>query len=313
MGIRLFNAELGKGAKDIEDEAGLALEESASLELKLQNEKDTAEDIVQQYTEVLEFLHYSKPEGVTEDTVARLKKELSYRQQFQWYLKSLLEDVSVSCQKITRSSDSFRREMDDLKSLVGSKTSVPKEQVYPKFDALSKWHEHLKQERRYVQSRAAAADVLLEYRTGAFDVTLAQNPNWLQEARRLAGKTTTAAENENAQEVQAASEHVLSTADKDDGVNEIYASSQSSGAEDAGAKDVGEAGAGGDGTGDTDEPKDSSSSSASGSTSKERAVRLSFESTPEFMQLPLEYRGYCPWTLVHRQGILLQGKTGLGW
>ena len=100
------------------------------------------------YTEVLEFLHYSKAKGLSENTVARLKSELSYRQQYQWYIKSLLEDVSASCQKIARSSDSFRREMGDLKALVGSKTSVPKEQVYPKFDALSKWHELLKQERR---------------------------------------------------------------------------------------------------------------------------------------------------------------------
>ena len=30
---------------------------------------------------------------------------------------------------------------------------------------------------------------------------------------------------------------------------------------------------------------------------------MSVDSTPEFMQLPLEYQGYCPWTIVQRGGI----------
>lgn len=41
-------------------------------------------------------------------------------------------------------------------------------------------------------------------------------------------------------------------------------------------------------------------------------VLLSLESSPEFMQLPLEYQGYCPWTIVSRQGLLLPGDPTLG-
>jgi hypothetical protein len=32
------------------------------------------------------------------------------------------------------------------------------------------------------------------------------------------------------------------------------------------------------------------------------------ESTPEFLQLPLEYQGFCPWTVVARGGLLLPGR-----
>jgi hypothetical protein len=39
---------------------------------------------------------------------------------------------------------------------------------------------------------------------------------------------------------------------------------------------------------------------------------LSVESTPEFMQLPLEFQGFCPWTIVHRHGLLLPGNPALG-
>ncbi|CAM9721458.1 unnamed protein product, partial [Phaeothamnion confervicola] len=41
-------------------------------------------------------------------------------------------------------------------------------------------------------------------------------------------------------------------------------------------------------------------------------VLLSVETTPEFLQLPLEYQGFCPWTAVHRRGLLLPGRPELG-
>jgi hypothetical protein len=37
-------------------------------------------------------------------------------------------------------------------------------------------------------------------------------------------------------------------------------------------------------------------------TGPDRPVKLSIESTPEFMQLPLEYQGFCAWTVLNRRG-----------
>lgn len=45
---------------------------------------------------------------------------------------------------------------------------------------------------------------------------------------------------------------------------------------------------------------------------REKPTHLSIDSTPEFMQLPLEYQGFCPWTIVHRHGLLLPGKPAIG-
>jgi hypothetical protein len=39
---------------------------------------------------------------------------------------------------------------------------------------------------------------------------------------------------------------------------------------------------------------------------------LSVHNTPDFMLLPLELQGYCPWTLVHAKGLLIPGKPSLG-
>ncbi|RYH05051.1 DUF3508 domain-containing protein, partial [archaeon] len=39
---------------------------------------------------------------------------------------------------------------------------------------------------------------------------------------------------------------------------------------------------------------------------------LSVEDTPDFMLLPLEFQGFCPWTIVEAKGLLLPGKPNLG-
>jgi hypothetical protein len=41
-------------------------------------------------------------------------------------------------------------------------------------------------------------------------------------------------------------------------------------------------------------------------------MRMSVDSTPDFMHLPLEYQGYCPWTIAQRSGLLLPGDPSLG-
>ncbi|CAE7818484.1 CFAP206 [Symbiodinium microadriaticum] len=42
------------------------------------------------------------------------------------------------------------------------------------------------------------------------------------------------------------------------------------------------------------------------------ATLLSVHNTPDFMQLPLELQGFCPWTMVHAKGLLVPGKPALG-
>ena len=37
------------------------------------------------------------------------------------------------------------------------------------------------------------------------------------------------------------------------------------------------------------------------------AVLLSISDTPDFLLLPLEFQGYCPWTIVEARGLLIPG------
>jgi len=41
-------------------------------------------------------------------------------------------------------------------------------------------------------------------------------------------------------------------------------------------------------------------------------VRMLPNSTPEFMHIPLDYQGFCLYSLVESKGLLLSGKPSLG-
>jgi hypothetical protein len=42
------------------------------------------------------------------------------------------------------------------------------------------------------------------------------------------------------------------------------------------------------------------------------ARRIFYQATPDFMQIPIEFKGFCPHTIVERGGLLLQGDSSLG-
>ena len=64
--------------------------------------------------------------------------------------------------------------------------------------------------------------------------------------------------------------------------------------------------------GDGGAPAEDSAPTGESKSGDEIPVRLSIETTPEFMQLPLEFQGYCPHTIVTRNALLLPGNPALG-
>ena len=66
---------------------------------------------------------------------------------------SLQEDVQESEVNIENSQARYQKEMNELKQLLGNKSSAPKEQVYPKFSALAQAYQQLLEESRLYQQR----------------------------------------------------------------------------------------------------------------------------------------------------------------
>lgn len=70
----------------------------------------------------------------TPDQIDYFKQELTYKRQYLIYILELKSDVQISEQNIENLKMKYENEITDLKNLIGNKSSIPKDQVYPKFD-----------------------------------------------------------------------------------------------------------------------------------------------------------------------------------
>ncbi|GMH76935.1 hypothetical protein TrLO_g9985 [Triparma laevis f. longispina] len=281
-GIRLFNKEAGKGGAGLESFEVSAPNKVSELSNIISGEIDSMNVICQEYQEVIVFSNLRKPAEVTEYMIQRWKDELANRRQYLSYLQSLFEDVSKCGRKISFLRESYLSELDDLSSMVGSRNSVPKEHVYPKFDKIAQLWKDLGDELSIVSCRESTLNDLVDYKS-SFTLTLNSDSQVLSMARDAPTLSTE-------EEEEAARAAVIVT-----GVAE--------------PKEEGKEGP--ETTGDViDLPKGTVPSDLL--PPNERPVCLSIDSTPEFMQLPLEYQGFCPWTIYSRSGLLLPGKPALG-
>ena len=297
LGIRLFNREIGRGGAGLRDLTVTSFNKVATFNEQVQKDLAEVAELCQGYTDVLLYCHNRRDAGeaggeggdAEEADGGRIKRwqdEMTNRRQYLAYLQSLQEDGHLSHQKVSAAREAFIREMDDLKALVGSRTSVPKEAVYPKFDVLARYYLALAEELKYVEARESTLGILHSFRN-SYETTLGLE--WIQRARGAKRQSVAAS-------MSAGGES------KDGGGGGKTA-------------DDGKAGDGADDGKAGDEGKSSSQEGGkdgAGDDEEETPARLSIESTPEFMQLPLEYQGYCPWTLVHRDGLLLPGNPSLG-
>ncbi|KDO22924.1 hypothetical protein SPRG_11768 [Saprolegnia parasitica CBS 223.65] len=273
-GIRLFNKEIGKGGAGIVLSIDTIRDNVASISKSVALEVDEVNQICTDYTEVLLHIHHYNAQSAS--GVANLKRwqeELNNKRQFLSYMQSLHEDIDVSSDKIGRLVTSFETELHTLKSLVGSRTSLPKGQVYPIFEALSKAWDELEVEHQLLLARSRSIKALMEFKD-SYTRTLGQQSEWILKAKR-AGMPP--------------QEEWFEHSEPD---NQAYLVSSASTAshKDSAATAHGDASAAVDNV----------------------PIRMSVDSTPEFMQLPLEYQGYCPWTIVQRGGLLLPGDPSLG-
>mmetsp|Transcript_38761 Transcript_38761/g.51075 ORF Transcript_38761/g.51075 Transcript_38761/m.51075 type:complete len:685 (-) Transcript_38761:228-2282(-) len=283
LGIRLFNRKVGKGGAGIPsiDNEVTSWVESMTKDLNLEVELLTS--TCQQHQETIVHLHLRQPKGVTPEMMDRWKDELANRRQYLSYLQSLQEDLVVSSQKVGALLEQYNEEVRDLGALIGSRTSVPKEHVYPKFDSIARLWIKLDAEHKVVKARAATLEELHRFRS-SYSSTLSESSPLVQSAQEAKAPSLE-------EEAQAALAAVAAAKEGLDGTDSK-----------AEGKDSGLLTAEGKGELEKD----------GGQKDGERPVRLSIESTPEFMQLPLEFQGFCSWTIVNRRGLLLPGRPELG-
>jgi len=262
MGIRLFNHHQGKGGTGLPPVSGAAekLKASEMLE-RVVKEAEELGDLCKSYSDfVMASKNPQKGENPpSEAEVERMRSDLLYLRQYLCYLLNLQEDLAGSIDRLRRDQKSLGEDLIDLDALVGGRVSVPKEQVYPRFDALARGYRTAWQEVKALEARAKLHGILGELRAQYF-------PKLSEATRDIMHKIT--------------KQDGISPLDDDDGEEPI----------------------------DLDTIPGPSAGEHIGSG----AVRLTVENSAEFLQLPLDFQGFCVHTLVNRNRLLIPGNPTLG-
>jgi len=261
LGIRLFNQHQSKGGLGLPriDEVVGKLKMKEVMD-NIQKEVDELNEITKAYTDLITGVRKPPQQGTwdrlpSEAEVERSKSDLLYHRQYLCYLLNLQEDFSRSIEQLAKDQATLIEELTDLDALVGGRVSVPKEQVYPRFDAVARGYRTAWQEVKSLQARAKLQGVLKDLRKKYFPGLSAPSKEFVTRYR------------------------------------EVIA--QSGGLDD-------------------EEPADLDDIPGPGAMGSGQAVRLTVENSPDFLQLSLDFQGFCIHTLVTQERLLVPGNPALG-
>lgn len=343
----------------------------------------------------------SKPKGdsteeVSDYLVERWSQELANRRQYLGYLRTLQDEAHFLLEKISSICDRIKTELVNVRSLVTNKSSVPKEVVYPRFDALGNLWLQLFDEVLIMIARSNTFQTLCKYRL-SFNPTLTENyymdnnttelslADGLTKSGKVKSKSSKTSKSPSSKankaptdaqgeaerrpsssaaavqvtvplptvDLEAGQSTATGTAadapqDEDGGLaldsvaNALSVASGTEGQqvgagsgerstarapqrEDDGSTSAASMGEGSltgtedrtgtEGEGEEEDGSEQGDDAGDVEDCKENAMGarlLSVANTPDFMLLPLELQGYCPWTIIEARGLLVPGKPALG-
>jgi hypothetical protein len=240
IGIRLFNKEIGKGGVGLESFEQIVSHPSRDLISLLSFEVSSTAAVCEDYSKV--FAVKPRDTRITEDSLKAWRDELTHRRQLLSYLLALHEDVLTAEANIDNLHSRYLREILELKEMIGNKTSIPKDQVYPKFDSLSQVYTSMSEEINLTILRKELFQLLVDSKS---QVICTMPDDLILLARGLGSNR---------------SQEALDTP--------IVLSSE--------------------------------------------VQRLTQENSPDFMHTPLDYQGFCPWSIVMQNGVVVPGNPNLG-
>jgi Domain of unknown function len=163
IGIRLFNKEISKGGIGLDSLNDITHYAARNLLNTINKEVSEIIEDNDNYA-ILFTIIDSLKEKVDDRTLSLLKEEVTIKRQFQMYILELKSEVMNSEQKTDGLESKYIQKVKELKDLIGNKTSIPKDQVYPRFDALSQIYSELLEEKKMSQIRSELWKILMEYK-----------------------------------------------------------------------------------------------------------------------------------------------------
>lgn len=329
VGIRLFNAHIGKGGAGLVDVRGLAMRRVQELIRVLQEEQRAAQELCRAYGPALvqgELLLRNGDVSVAgAPSAAELRRwqdESNNRRQLLAYVTCLVDDAKHSLHIIEKTHAEMEATFDRLEDLVGAKASLPKATVYPLFDALGREHwARVVLELAVVQSREEVWKCLSGFKDD-FHSTLDLSWMGTGEAALASGRAALdAEEKERNAEEKAPESHGA-------GSDDIFSPVLKEHVSVAERKKQERAAATATATATATAPEQKATARAKTSArqgeSKEAGeakcadegvnedVELLAPNAPGFKRLAVSLQGFCPWTLAERGGLALLGDARLG-
>lgn len=159
LGIRLFNKEIGKGGNSLEGVKVLFDRLQPSLIDEIKENLQQAASITNEYES---YILYVIENNIKDPNLEVLKNELIFIRQHIALVINLLEKTENSMNGLEQYQGRYLKEVEDLKQLLGSKSSAPKEQVYPKFSTLANSYLMLMEESQAAGDKKFLFELLLD-------------------------------------------------------------------------------------------------------------------------------------------------------
>jgi hypothetical protein len=237
IGIRLFNKEIGKGGGSLASLADLVTSSGREITDLLCSEIETTNNLCEEYSNFLQNLDKMR-ENYDSVDITKWKDELIFLRQYLAYLAIIQEEMEISENTLEAGETKYNKEINELKQLLGNKSSAPKEQVYPKFAILSQAYVQILEEKTLSANRLELFEFLVQ-------------------SKREIKLTFPTLQVKNI-------------------------------------------------------PPPTLSSSLPDISNSSEVIQLLPNTTPDFMQTPLDFLGFCLYSLVKKGGLLIPGQPNLG-
>jgi hypothetical protein len=141
MGIRLYNAEVGKGGIGLMTFSDLKNHFTSDLLNSVNEYHLKISNLCDKYTTIYEKTDFSLVvETDLLEKLERIRKYIIYFRQILTYLSTLRDDLNNSLTLINNLLVSYEKEIKLINEIVDKKLAITKEQVYPKFESLAKMY-----------------------------------------------------------------------------------------------------------------------------------------------------------------------------
>jgi hypothetical protein len=141
MGIRLFNAEVGKGGIGLMTYSDLKNHFSSDLLNSVNEYHLKIFNLCEKYSTIYDRTDFSLVvENDLLEKLEQIRKFIIYFRQILTYLSTLRDDLNNSLTLIGNLLVSYEKEIKLINEIVDKKLAITKEQVYPRFENLAKMY-----------------------------------------------------------------------------------------------------------------------------------------------------------------------------